>query len=511
MADTITDIPRRQKKRHNHRQHGRHRHWQKSRKFVLELLTKEEPFFVMKSDLKALLLAIAAAVSISGQAGCSMARRHEPAATSETTAQQTEFMTAAAEGAAPEGASEAETRTEGWQYKEAALSLLIDSNVSLDGLNAVCDLAKEKLGITINIEYKVDDSVLKTRLAAGEMTDLVVYNSGSLLKALNPSEYFMDLTGQPFTDKYDDIYRDSVTVDGAVYGIPFASTQAGAVMYYKPIYEELNLEVPHTWDQFLANCQAVKDSGHTAYISATAGKSMTQVLLLGDHYNVAAADPDFTAEFEKGAAGYATCKAAMKSWKNYEDVIPYLQEDHETTTYEQACDLLAQGKGIHWVCLTQALSNIYSMYGKEAADQIGVFGIPGLDENDHGLTVWMPNSLYGSLTSDKQDDILRFMEFYVSDEALNAYAQAILPDGPYCIKGYSLPEGSYAGVKEDMQAYFDKGKTKVAMEFETAVKGANCSVITQSLISGEITGEMAARQYDEDCRRQAAQMGFEWN
>ena len=60
---------------------------------------------------------------------------------------------------------------------------------SLDGLNAVCDLAKEKLGITVEIEYKVDDSVLKTRLASGEMTDLLVYNSGSLLDALNPVSY----------------------------------------------------------------------------------------------------------------------------------------------------------------------------------------------------------------------------------------------------------------------------------------------------------------------------------
>lgn len=466
----------------------------------------------MIRNLKALSLAMAAAVSISGLVGCSMAHGSEPATTSEMTSQQTESMTAAAESAAPEGASEAETRTgEEWEYRETTLSLLIDNNVSLDGLNAVCDLAKEKLGITIEIEYKVDDSVLKTRLAAGEMTDLLVYNSGSLLSALNPSEYFMDLTEQPFTDRYDDIYKNSVTVDGVVYGVPFTSTQAGAVMYYKPIYEELNLEIPHTWDEFLANCEAVKSAGCTAFISATAKKSMTQVLFLGDHYNVTAAAPDFVTEFEKGSARYATYPAALRSWKKYEDVQPYLQENHRSTTYDQACDLLARGEGAHWICLTQALSNIYSLYGRDAVDRIGVFGIPGDDREDHGLTVWMPNSLYGNLNSDKQDDILRFMEFYVSDEALNAYAQAILPDGPYCIRGYSLPEGSYAAVKEDMQAYFDAGKTKMAMEFETAVKGANCSAITQSLISGLITGETAAIRYDEDCKLQAAQMGFVWN
>lgn len=351
-------------------------------------------------------------------------------------------MTAAATGAAPERTSEAEARTEDRQvYREAALSLLIDSNVALDGLKAVCDLAESELGITIEIEYKVDDSVLKTRLAAGEMTDLLVYNSGSLLRAMDPSEYLMDLTGQPFTDKYDDIYRRSVTVGGVVYGVPFASTQSGAVMYYKPIYEELGLKIPHTWDDFLANCQTVEQAGYTACLSSTASKSMTQVLFLGDHYNVMAFDHDFAARFESGEAGYASHRAALRSWEKYEDLLPYFQEGHKEASYDQVCRMLAGGEGAHWICLTQALSNIYSLYGKEAADRIGVFGIPG----------------------------------------------------------------------DDMQPYFDAGKTKVAMEFETAIKGAKCSSITQSLCLGELTAGEAAAAYDEDCRLQALQLGVLWD
>lgn len=468
----------------------------------------------MKKSKRIIALALVSAMAAASLAACSGSSKNASeapttAAPAETTAKATEETKAAEETKAPE-TTEAEKKEGEWEYKEATLSLLIDNNVSLDGLNAVCELAKEKLGITIEIEYKVDDSVLKTRLASGEMTDLLVYNSGSLLDALNPAEYFIDLTDQPFIEKYDDTYKDSVTVNGVVYGVPFASTQAGAVMYYKPIYEELGLEVPHTWADFIANCEKIKEAGHTAYISSTAKKSMTQVLFLGDHYNVASANPDFVSEFEKGNAKYATDPAALKSWEKYEDVIPFLQEGHTATTYDEACDMLADGEGAHWISLTQALSNIYSLYGEEAVNKIGVFGVPGDNADDHGLTVWMPNSLYGSLNSEKKGDILRFMEFYISDEALNAYAGAILPDGPYCIKGYSLPENSYDGVKNDMQAYFDNNKTKVAMEFQTAVKGANCSTITQSLISGLTTGKDAAAEYDEDCKLQALQLGLDW-
>ena len=64
----------------------------------------------MERNFKALSPAMAAAVDISGQARCSADCRPVPAATSETTAQQTEFMTSAAENAAPGGTSGAETR-----------------------------------------------------------------------------------------------------------------------------------------------------------------------------------------------------------------------------------------------------------------------------------------------------------------------------------------------------------------------------------------------------------------
>ncbi len=75
-------------------------------------------------------------------------------------------------------------------------------------------------------------------------------------------------------------------------------------------------------------------------------------------------------------------------------------------------------------------------------------GVPGDSADNHGLTVWEPTAIYGNANSDKKDDILRFMEFYTSDEALDAFTEAQKPYGPYCIKGYELPDDAYDGVKE---------------------------------------------------------------
>lgn len=394
------------------------------------------------------------------------------------------------------------------------ITMLIDSDMSLDGFKAAAALAEEKLGIKVEIELRVGgadgDNIVKTRLASGDMADLCGYNSGSLLNALNPSEYFLDLTAYPeLVDKLDDTYKSSVTIDGATYGVPIVSTQAGAIIYNREMYEKYNLQVPNTWDEFLANCQVLKDAGETAVIGAFGDSWTSQVLFLGDYYNVLAGAPNFAEEFTAGTAKYATTPSALRSFEKYSDLAEFYNGDFLAATYDDACDMMAEGEGAHWIILTQAMSNIYSLYGKEAVDNIGVFGVPS-DDGNNGLTVWMPTSMYVNKNSDNIDTIMEFLNFYISNEALDAFTAAQLPEGPYCVKGYEIPDIAYRGVAEDMQAYFDAGATHVAMEFECAVKGANCPSICVEVGSGQVGAEEAAKIYDDDCLKQAVQLGLDW-
>lgn len=401
-----------------------------------------------------------------------------------------------------------------WEYKEAELTFLIDPDTASAGYQAVFDLCEEKTGIHIETEIRVSggdgDNQVKTRLASGEMTDLCGYNSGSKLGELNPEENFIDISGEEFAQRLDDTYKTAVSAgsDTAVYGIPLTATMSGAILYNKEVYEENNLEIPHTWDDFLKNCDVLKEAGIDAVVGSLGDSWTIQVPYLGDHYNVLAGEPDFAEKFEAGETKYATSEAGLKSFQKLEDLQSYFNEDYTATTYADACDKLVNGEAGHYFILTQALSSIYELYGDEV-NKIGLMGIPGDDPENHGLTVWEPTSIYGNANSDKKEDILRFMEFYTSDEALDAFTEAQKPDGPYCIKGYELPEDSYDAVKQ-AQEYFDAGKVNVALEFQTAVKGTNCEYICSELATGQTTAEEAAQAYDDDCKKQATQLGLDW-
>ncbi|PHV70253.1 hypothetical protein CS063_11330 [Sporanaerobium hydrogeniformans] len=401
--------------------------------------------------------------------------------------------------------------TETSQAEKVTLTMLIDTDITLKGFQEVAKLAEEKLGISVEIETRPGgadgDTLVKTRLASGDMADICLYNSGALLSALNPAEYFLDLSSQDWIDRLDETYRKTVSIDGATYGVPYSSSQAGAILYSKPLYEELGLKVPNTWDEFIANCDVIKAAGKTAIVGTFADSWTAQVLYLGDHYNVLAGDPTFPEKFEAGEAKYATNSAALRSWEKLVQTSPYYNSDYLATTYDDGCDIMANAEAGHWVMLTQALSNIYELYGDKVND-IGVFGIPG--DTDTGLTAWMPSSFYVNKNSDKVEDVLRFLEFYTTEEALDAYTSAVLPDGPYCIKNYQIPENGYDAVKEDMQAYFDAGKTSVALEFQTAVKGPNCPAICQEAVLGQKSALDYANAYDADCLKQAVQLGLNW-
>lgn len=393
------------------------------------------------------------------------------------------------------------------------ITMLFDNGQALAGFNAVAKVAEKRFNIKFEMEIRPGgnegENIVKTRLATGDMADICMYNSGSLFQALNPSEFFVDLSNEPFMARLDETYKNTVSEKGKVYGVPYSSTQAGAWLYNKKIYADLGLKVPSTWAELIANAKKIKAAGIDPIIGSYKDAWTSQLIFLGDHYNVLQQYPNFPEEYTAGQAKYATNKAALRSWEKLHESNAYLNKDYLATTYDMALDMLVEGKGAMYPMLTQALSYIFEIY-PDQIDNIGVFGQPG-DSGPSGLTVWMSASLYVNKNSKNIDKIKEFLEFYVTEEAVGIYSKEIKPDGPYAIKGIALPEGTYAGVLE-MVPYFDAGRTAPALEFQSPVKGSSAEQITVQCGANLKTAIECADSYDKDVRKQAIQLGLPgWN
>ncbi|MCS6759555.1 MAG: extracellular solute-binding protein [Candidatus Devosia euplotis] len=60
----------------------------------------------------------------------------------------------------------------------------------------------------------------------------------------------------------------------------------GGILCNIPIYEELGLSVPRTWDEFMANNEKIKDAGKVAVIQTYGDAWTSQLFVLADYFNV---------------------------------------------------------------------------------------------------------------------------------------------------------------------------------------------------------------------------------
>ncbi|MFC4321452.1 ABC transporter substrate-binding protein [Litchfieldia salsa] len=412
------------------------------------------------------------------------------------------------------GCSNKEEASGGTKSDEGeTITFLIDNQTQLAGIEAVIDGFEEKNNIKVEIETRPGgvegDNIIKTRLATGDMTDLVWNNSGSQLQALNPEQNFVDLTSEPFMDTIIDGYKEAVSGNGKVFGIPGTPTNAGGWLYNKKVYEELGLTVPTTWDELMANNEKIKEAGKTAVIGTFKDTWTSQVIYLADNYNVLAENPTFAEDFTGNKAKIATTPAALRSFEKLEEVFAngYMNEDFLATGYDAGLKMLADGTGAHYPMITFALANIAANYPDQMQD-IGFFPQPSDSADVNGLTVWMPAGIFINKNSEKIDSAKKFLEFYVSQEGIDLYTSVVKPDGPFAIEGVALPEDVYPAVK-DMIQYFENGNNAPALEFLSPVKGPNLEQITTQVGSGISTAKEGAELYDKDVEKQAKQLGLE--
>jgi raffinose/stachyose/melibiose transport system substrate-binding protein len=401
---------------------------------------------------------------------------------------------------------------------KTSLTFLVDNGeATVATAQALADaFTEENPDIGIEVETRPQgadgDNVVKTRLATGEMDEIFQYNSGSLLQALNPDETLVNLDGEAYVDKFDENFIESVSTDNGVYGVPMGQSMAGAVIYNKDIYEELGLEVPTTWDEFISNSEAIKAAGTAAPIVQTYGDTWTsQLFVLGDFNNVLADDPDWAQKYTDNEAKYVD-EPALAGFEHLQEAFEkdLYNEDFASATYADGVSMVATGAGAQYPILTFAASQLMTT-NPEAADVVGTFPLPGPDEATNGLTVWMPtNTVYvpKSTEGDQLEASKKFLEFLTTPESCDIQSETTSPQGPFVIEGCDLPDDVPAMIS-DMQPYFDEGKTNLALEFLSPIKGPALEQITVAVGSGITTAPDGAAQYDEDVKKQAQQLGIE--
>ncbi|EJN05947.1 ABC-type sugar transport system, periplasmic component [Phyllobacterium sp. YR531] len=398
----------------------------------------------------------------------------------------------------------------------ATLTVLVDSNTeSVNAMQALTEAySQAHPDVTFDLETRPGgsegDNIIKTRLAIGEMADIFNYNAGSLFLNLKPIQTLADLSDLPSQSTIKPVFKPGVTsVDGKVRGVPFGAARGGGIFYNKKIYADIGLQVPVTWQQFMENNKKIKEAGFVPVVQTYGTSWTSQVLFLGDFFNIQAKQPDFAKLYTENKAKYATDPVAFRSFEKLEEIAKadYLNKDYGAATIDDGLRMIADAKGAHYPMLSHGIRALLKDDPK-AAESIGYFAVPGDDDEHNGLTAWLPPALYVPAASPNLEAAKQFVDWAASVNGCETMIKAIGASGPYMIDGCALPTNLPSPVA-DMIPYFQtEGRTAPALEFLSPVKGPALEQITVEIGSGIKTAKQGAALYDADVGKQAKQLGL---
>lgn len=221
-----------------------------------------------------------------------------------------------------------------------------------------------------------------------------------------------------WSEKFDENALNLCTYDGKLSGYPTSYNILG-VYYRKDIFEQYNLEVPTTFEEFEQVCATLKENGVTPI--STAGlngwHTMRFVELLVEHY-AGAELHDAMNTFDESWDNEAVTKAFEK-YKEFVDkgYFPegFLTQDPNDTLIAMAngqCAMDIQGQWQDGKIVQEGLN----------VDDYGVFAFPSGETNRFSSFAEM-TQFNANNTEEELEACIKFMDYYYSQEVVDQYSE----------------------------------------------------------------------------------------
>jgi raffinose/stachyose/melibiose transport system substrate-binding protein len=359
------------------------------------------------------------------------------------------------------------------------------------------------------------DNLIKTKLSTGDMSNVFLYNSGSLFQALNADTTMQPLTNEPWVKNITDDFKSTVSTNKGVYGAPVGTTFAGGVMYNKKVYAALGLSIPTSWAEFIANSKKIKAAGKTAVLQTYGDTWTSQLFVLGSFANITGSQADWATKYTANDPSAKYSKApAIQGFEHTQQIhdLGLTNKDYASLTNANGLKALAEGTAVQYPMIAVVIGNVLQS-NPDKVNDIGVFPLPADSAADTRLTIWEPGAAYIPKTTTGQKLIAakKFVAWLNSKEGCAIQNKTGLPSGPYAINQCSVPSDAPALVA-DTQKYIDQKKSGLALEFLSPIKGPNLEKILIQVGSGISSAKQGAALYDDDVKKQAQQLGLKaWN
>lgn len=267
--------------------------------------------------------------------------------------------------------------------------------------------------------------------------------------------------------------KGAMTIGGKQWGVPYTYYQWG-LYYRQDIFKELGLTEPKTFDEEIANCQKILDSGRKCYTIGT--KYLWTAGGWFDYLDMRTNGYDFHMQLARGEVPWTDerVRATFANWRKLIDMGAFV-DNHQTYSWQEALPFMVKGEATAYLMGNFAVAALRD--GGLTDDQLGFYQFPVINP-DVPLAEDAPTDTFHIPANAKNKDNARaFLRFVVSADnqttinAGNALGQlpinasSSVDNDKFLQKGFEmLSKNSPGGVAQFFDRDFPAEMAKAGME-----------------------------------------------
>lgn len=299
-------------------------------------------------------------------------------------------------------------------------------NIARSAADKTVIMAEEKLGVRVDyVTYTAEDYQDKTYddvaldRARNNMDDIYLLNP-DVIKALGEEDLLMDLSGLACAENLREVVKTANVVNGRLVAVP-QEVVAYGLFINKDMFDQYELELPETPEEFLECCRVFKENGIETPVGANRWWLETFVFAqaYADLYNGGNTEAEIAA-LNSGESRYSDYM--RPGFEFLQEMIEKGYIDAEKACVSEAIegegpDFLARKTPI--VMAYWGAANAETAYGKPDFNML-VIGFPS---NQGRMPVMAITGFGIGAEAEHAEDALKTLDIMLSDEALQVYAE----------------------------------------------------------------------------------------
>ena len=359
---------------------------------------------------------------------------------------------------------------------DTTVTLLASQDWVYDAEMELGEKFEEETGIHIDYQIIPADqyySVLMTKINSGEGPDIFGGQSGrfDIVSQYNVEENALPLTDQEWVSYYDDLAKAETSVGDEVYGMIYYDTTTDFYMVYnKKLFAEAGIEAaPTTFDEYMADCQALLDNGIIPFYECTADgwhHVMWFCEIGGRFEELQPGIVDALNNNETTFAETEMFKTCLEQIKAQADA-GYFGDNYQSDEYAGMAVALGSGEYAMTMCKPGTIGEIAEASdGEYTVDDFGMFYIPTLDCQVLNVHPVGPTRFVYSGT-ENADAAKQYLAYLAKPENL----QYMIDNEPK-VENYPFNAGQTPAYTEATKAFIDGAEARGTV-FQDAIKYLN--------------------------------------